>query len=150
MNRCVPNVWYARMSIMLRSRCWGIPHGIPQEVSYWYAYYYYLSTLMIFPKKVIDNRKKNTVRKISIEVAEEVIRRDRVCIICHAEPIEEIHHVFYWYEAQHDVWRNNPDRLVWLGRICHHKLHFEWWNNYRQRSKDYLKNLYPKNYICEK
>ncbi len=49
----------------------------------------------MFPKKVTDFRKKNTKRKITEEVAEEVIERDKVCILCHKEPIEEIHHVFY-------------------------------------------------------
>ena len=32
-------------------------------------------------KKVIDNRKKNTKRKISHETAEEVMNRDKGCIV---------------------------------------------------------------------
>jgi hypothetical protein len=51
--------------------------------------------MVMFPKKVIDNRKRNTKRKITPEVAEEVKNRDILCIICSAERIEEIHHVFY-------------------------------------------------------
>lgn len=31
---------------------------------------------MLFPKKVTDNRKKNTKRKITPEIAEEVRARD--------------------------------------------------------------------------
>jgi hypothetical protein len=50
---------------------------------------------MLFPKKVTDNRKKNTKRKISHEVAQEVIERDKCCIICSKNAIVEIHHVFY-------------------------------------------------------
>ena len=95
-----------------------------------------------FPKKVTDNRKKNTKRNITPEVAQQVMERDMVCILCHEEPIEEVHHVFYWDQAQYDQWRNNLDRLVWLGKICHHKLHFEWGNNYRELTKQYLKAIY--------
>ena len=36
---------------------------------------------MQFPKKVTDNRKKNTKRKINPEVAYEVKARDGYCII---------------------------------------------------------------------
>lgn len=50
---------------------------------------------MQFPKKQVDNRKKNTKRKISHEVAQEVIERDKCCIICNKNSIAEIHHVFY-------------------------------------------------------
>ncbi len=100
---------------------------------------------MQFPKKVTDNRKKNTKREIRPEVAEQVKARDKVCIICWEEPIEEIHHVFYGLEAQFDEWRNNADRLVWLWRICHHKLHFEWGNNYRDYTIKYLKDVYTHN-----
>ena len=49
----------------------------------------------MFPKKQIDNRKNNPSRKISSEVAEFVIERDRMCILCESAPIQEIHHAYY-------------------------------------------------------
>lgn len=97
---------------------------------------------MLFPKKVVDNRKKNPTRKISPSIAEKVRKRDKYCIICENAPIEEIHHVFYWGERQFDSWRNWADRLVWLCYKCHHWLHFTDHPEYRQFTKDYLKKLY--------
>ena len=50
---------------------------------------------IMFPKKQIKKKKKNTKRKISHEVAQEVIERDKCCVICSKNAIAEIHHVFY-------------------------------------------------------
>lgn len=99
---------------------------------------------MLFPKKVTDNRKKNTKRKITPEVAEEVRKRDKHCVIC-PRPIQEIHHVFYWLMAQYDEWRNNADRLVWLCTTCHDKLHARGLKTYRDYTIKYLKDVYSHN-----
>lgn len=97
-------------------------------------------TQNMFSKKQVDFRVKNTKRKITKEVAQQVIDRDKLCIICLNESIEEIHHCFYWNEAQYDEWRNNADRLVWLGKNCHFALHHQWWNNYREQCIQYLES----------
>ena len=50
---------------------------------------------MLFPKKVIDNRKKNTKRKFTPEIAEEVRKRDKACILWGHSYIQDIHHAYY-------------------------------------------------------
>ena len=97
---------------------------------------------MLFPKKVIDNRKKNTKRKISQEVAEEVKARDKCCILCNHPYIEQIHHVYFWLDSNYWPNRNDPDQLVWLCTYCHDKLHSRWGNSYRELCITYLKNIY--------
>ncbi len=100
-------------------------------------------------KKVTDNRKKNTKRKIKPEVAYEVQARDWYCIFTFIDSpwmkfckwswnIEEIHHAFYWIDAQYDSWRNDVDRLVGLCTWCHDHLHSRWWQDYREHCKNYL------------
>ena len=46
-------------------------------------------------KKMAVNYKKNTVRKITKEVAEIVRERDKICLICKNRPIEHMHHAYY-------------------------------------------------------
>lgn len=94
---------------------------------------------MQFPKKQVDNRKKNTKRKISHEVAQEVIERDKCCIICNKNSIAEIHHVFYWRMANYWPNRNDPDQLVGLCNGCHDHIHSRWWQDYREHCIAYLK-----------
>lgn len=96
----------------------------------------------MFPKKQTDNRSKNPSRKISSEVAEFVIERDRLCILCENSPIQALHHVYYGLERQFDKWRNWIDRLVWLCNKCHYGLHFTDHVDYRKFTKDYLKKFY--------
>lgn len=99
---------------------------------------------MNFSKKCTDNRKKNTKRKITQDVARKVQERDSYCIFTLIDRckwngnIEEIHHVMYWIDAQYDEWRNNEDRLVWLCTLCHDHLHSRWWKDYREHAKKYL------------
>lgn len=95
-------------------------------------------------KKMADNRKKNTVRKITQETKEYIIERDRVCIICEHEYITEYHHVFYWNQAIYTENRNDPDQLVWLCHTCHYKTHFQWDNDYREKCINYLTEYYAK------
>lgn len=98
----------------------------------------------MFPKKCVDNRTKNTKRKITKEVTYEVTARDGYCIFSFigkckwSGSIEEIHHVMYGIDAQYDKWRNGPDRLVWLCTACHDHLHSRWWKDYREYTKKYL------------
>ena len=98
----------------------------------------------MFSKKVKDFRKKNTVRKITKQVKEYIIERDRVCIICKYDYITQFHHAYYWNQAVYTENRNDPDQLVWLCDNCHNILHFKWDNNYRQECIDYLLNYYNK------
>lgn len=100
----------------------------------------------MFPKKVIDFRKKNPKRKITPEVAYEVQARDWYCIFtllwtwfCKWNGnIEEIHHAYYWGERQFDEWRNDPDRLVWVCTWCHDYIHSRGGWDYREHCKNYL------------
>ena len=40
---------------------------------------------------------------------------------------------------------NDLDQVVTICRNHHHKLHFEWGNNYRQEAIDYITNYYVSN-----
>lgn len=94
---------------------------------------------MLFPKKTTDNRKKNTKRKITEKVFQECFSRDKGCVICWTQfNLDRPHHVLYGNEQ--NLWedRNNADQLVTICKSCHHKLHFEWGNNYRELTKKYL------------
>ena len=93
-------------------------------------------------KKLADNRKKNTVRKITKQVKEFVIQRDKICIICWNRNITQIHHCYYWNQAVYSENRNDPDQLVWLCDKCHHILHFDWSNIYREDCIKYLQLYY--------
>ena len=46
-------------------------------------------------KKQTQSYKKNTVRKVTKEVAEIVRDRDMICRICKNRPIEHMHHSYY-------------------------------------------------------
>ena len=54
----------------------------------------------------------NTKRKITQKVAEEVLERDELCIICKRQ-IQEIHHAFFGaIHANLKENRNSPEELV--------------------------------------
>ena len=99
----------------------------------------------MFSKIQVDHRKKNTKRKITPEIAYEVQARDWYCVICEYWIISEIHHVFYWNEANYGWNRNDPDQLVWLCNKCHYILHSSGWNEYREFTKKYLQSIYGNN-----
>jgi hypothetical protein len=80
---------------------------------------------------------KNTKRAFSKEVKEKVLDRDWSCIIC-GWLWEHFHHVLYWGDAEYWEDRNNANKLVLLCSYCHHRLHFEWNNDYRLQCKKYL------------
>jgi hypothetical protein len=111
----------------------------------WYLFIFTLSWMLQFPKKYTDNRKWNTKRKITKAVAEHVIERDKICIICKKEQISQIHHCYFWDQAVYTENRNDPDQLVWLCEQCHTLLHFDWYSNhYRQECIEYVQNYYRK------
>lgn len=97
----------------------------------------------MFPKKQVDQRKKNTKREITEELFEECLARDWWCVICRAtNDLDRPHHVLYGQESDFGPSRNKATAVVTICRPCHHKLHFEWGNNYRELTKQYLKWLY--------
>lgn len=99
----------------------------------------------MFPKKVTDNRKKNTKRKILESTKEKVyLRDDGKCIICWKFTNDEFHHARYGMESIYWETRNTPEELVLLCHLCHHHLHFDWWNNYREYCIEYLNKIYGK------
>jgi hypothetical protein len=75
-------------------------------------------------KKMAKTYKKNTVRKVTKEVAEIVRDRDRICRICMSKPIEHMHHAYYGLDSVYGTHRNDADQLVGLCNTCHYLLHF--------------------------
>lgn len=100
----------------------------------------------MFSKKVTDNRSKNTKRKITKDLFEQAFSRDKGCVICWTQfDLYRPHHAYYWIDQ--NLWenRNDLDQVVTICRTHHHKLHFEWGNNYREEAIEYLKNYYENN-----
>ena len=95
----------------------------------------------MFPKSY-PKLKKNTKRCITKKVADQVKARDVDCILCKM-PIEALHHIRYGRESIYTPNRNDADQLVGLCNSCHHKLHNEGGNDYREFCKDYLRKMYP-------
>jgi hypothetical protein len=90
-----------------------------------------------------DNRKKNTVRKISKETKEIVYERDGGrCVLCKCSTQDEFHHCRFWAESIYTENRNDPDQLVLLCHSCHNLLHNKWDNNYREKCIEYLNYFY--------
>lgn len=63
-------------------------------------------------KKMAESYKKNTVRKVTKEVAQIVRDRDTVCRICMQNTIEHMHHAYYGIDSVYGAHRNDPDQLV--------------------------------------
>ena len=96
-------------------------------------------------KKMADNRKKNTVRKITKETKEIVYDRDGgKCILCLRHTQDEFHHALYGWSAIYTENRNDPDQLVLLCHFCHSLLHDKWDNWRREECLIYLNKLYGK------
>lgn len=99
---------------------------------------------MQFPKpsKV---KRWNTKRKLTQDLFEQAFSRDKGCVICWTQfDLDRPHHIRYGLEQ--NLWenRNDLDQVVTICRSHHHKLHFEWGNNYRQEAIDYITNYYEK------
>jgi len=95
----------------------------------------------------ISKTNKNIPAKFIQKTKDEILARDKVCIISW-KPIEEYHHVFYWANANRWENRNNADQWVWLSanihRIIHHpspkEAHLS--KIYRAKCIIYLKSLW--------
>ena len=99
----------------------------------------------MFSKKVIDNRSKNTKRKITEDLFEQAFSRDKGCVICWTQfDLDRPHHILYWNMSEYWPDRNNLDRVVTICRIHHYQLHFQWDNDYREQCIEYLNNYYGK------
>lgn len=76
------------------------------------------------PINKVSKTNKNTPAKFTREIKDEILERDRVCIISWKK-IEQYHHAFFWaHDANYWPNRNNADQWVWLHsephRIIHH------------------------------
>lgn len=93
----------------------------------------------MFSKKQVDFRVKNTKRKITPDLFEKCLDRDWWCVICcTTKNLDRPHHAWFWISS--NLWenRNELDQVVTICMADHHKLHFEWWNNYREKCIQYL------------
>lgn len=86
---------------------------------------------------IVESIRKNTKRAFPENMKEEVMKRDGGCIICGDSDTMELHHIFYWGEAEYWPDRNDASKIVWLCKQHHHELHFEWGNNWREICKTY-------------
>jgi hypothetical protein len=87
---------------------------------------------------IIQEVQKNTKRAFSKEVKEEVMKRDKGCIICGDQNTIEFHHCLYWGEQEFTPDRNDANKLVWLCQSHHKMCHFDWIVNIRWFCKSYL------------
>lgn len=100
----------------------------------------------MFSKICIDHRVRNTKRLVSTETKRDVWQRDNGnCVICWKTTDDHFHHIKFWSQSIHTKNRNDVDQLVLLCNPCHHALHFEWGNDYRQFCIDYIINYYGNN-----
>ena len=98
---------------------------------------------MMYPKKQKKTKKKNNKAYFSKEVREEILKRDKVCIIS-GNPIDNYHHIFYGWQINYWPDRNNANQWVWLSKDIHYEIHhwIGWkWQNYRAFCINYLNNL---------
>ena len=95
-------------------------------------------------KKPVDNRVKNTSRKISSLVKERVYKRDNgKCVFCNCYTSDHFHHAFWWAEANYKSTRNNTNQLILLCNSCHHDTHFSSKSKeLREKGKEYLSYIY--------
>jgi hypothetical protein len=95
----------------------------------------------MFPKPM-KVKRGNTVRKITEELFDACLARDWGCVICGTtSDLDRPHHILYGNMAEYWPDKNNLDRLVTICRSDHHKIHFEWGNNYREDCINYLQYL---------
>lgn len=102
--------------------------------------------MIMFSKKVIDNRSKNTKRVITKETKEIVYERDwGKCIFCSNSTQDHFHHILWGLESEYTEDRNNPDKLVLACSDCHTICHTKETKKYRLLWKQYIKNYYENN-----
>ena len=92
---------------------------------------------------LVSKTNKNTPARFSKEVKAQILLRDKHCIFCD-NAIQDYHHVFYWWKAEHWPDRNNVNKWVWLCRTDHERIHhFSDWTSQelRERCIEYLKQF---------
>lgn len=94
--------------------------------------------------KQVSTKNKNTPARFTSKTKAEILIRDKSCILC-SSPIQDYHHIYYWWQAEYWEDRNNSDKWVGLCRTCHEKIHhFSDWESQTLRKKciEYIKSLY--------
>ena len=93
--------------------------------------------------RLVSDKNKNTPAKFSKEVKEQILARDKVCIICWS-PWTDFHHAYFWANANRWPNRNDLNQGVLLCEADHHEIHH--WINwkgrlYRAKCIEYLLKL---------
>lgn len=87
---------------------------------------------------------KNVSAKFSSEIKALILVRDRNCIVCNS-PITDYHHIYYGWQAEYGVNRNDINKWVGLCRTHHEKIHHfsKNWESQKLRKYciDYINNL---------
>lgn len=92
---------------------------------------------------MVDNRKKNTVRKITKETKEIVYERDEwKCVFCTRYTQDHFHHILWGLDSEYTEDRNDPDKLVLACSDCHTICHTKETNKYRLLWKLYIASKY--------
>lgn len=92
---------------------------------------------------MVDNRKKNTVRKITKETKEIVYERDwGKCVFCNHSTQDHFHHILWGLESEYTEDRNDPDKLVLACSDCHTICHTKETKKYRLLWKLYIASKY--------
>jgi len=74
------------------------------------------------PINSTSKTNKNTPARFTPKTKEEILARDKVCIISW-KPITDYHHVFHWANANRWPNRNNTNQGVWLSAEIHRIIH---------------------------
>lgn len=92
------------------------------------------STISSKPYKInsVSKTNKNTPAKFSQKTKDEILFRDKNCIIC-TNKWAEFHHAYYWYNSNRWANRNDSDQWVLLCWKCHHSIHH--WTDWTWRIK---------------
>ena len=92
-----------------------------------------------------SKNNKNTIRKLTKTITEQVYKRDWYkCIIkwCYDTDLDPPHHIFYWINAEYWEDRNNINKLVTLCKKHHYQIHhWSWWKKLNEECKLYINNL---------
>lgn len=92
---------------------------------------------------MVDNRKKNTVRKITKETKEIVYERDEwKCVFCTRYTQDHFHHILWGLDSEYTEDRNDPDKLVLACSDCHTICHTKETKKYRLLWKLYIASKY--------
>ena len=90
-----------------------------------------------------DNRKKNTVRKITKETKEIVYDRDDgKCVFCWRHTEDHFHHLYWGIESEYSEDRNRPEAIVLSCSGCHNLCHKVDTKKYRLLGKLYIASKY--------